>query len=85
MTILEFKREEGGCAGSAKIRLTEMEVRAISNLLYREDKPNDIVGGLNKDFFTLRELLHHGGFDRPAIEILCKTAKMERKIKNENQ
>lgn len=81
MRILRFSRDVGGCAGSAEIRLTEMEVRAISNLLYREDKPNDIVSGLNKDFFVLRELLHHGGFDRPAIEILCKTAKIERKSK----
>lgn len=77
MRILKFSRDEGGCAGSAEIRLTEMEVRAISNLLYKQDKPNDIVSGLNKDFFVLRELLHHGGFDRPAIEILCKTARMK--------
>lgn len=84
MRILKFSRDEGGCAGSAEIRLTEMEVRAISNLLYKQDKPNDIVSGLNKDFFVLRELLHHGGFDRPAIEILCKTARMK-EGKNENR
>lgn len=81
MRVLKFSRDEGGCAGSAEIRLTEMEVRAISNLLYKQDKPNDIVSGLNKDFFVLRELLHHGGFDRPAIEILCKTARMKEEKK----
>ncbi len=61
MRILKFSRNVGGFAGSAEIQLTEMEVRAISNLLYKQDKPNDIVSGLNKDFFVLRELLHHGG------------------------
>ena len=81
MRILKFSRDVGGYAGSAEIQLTEMEARAISNLLYKQDKPNDIVSGLNKDFFVLRELLHHGGFDRPAIEILCETAKIERKSK----
>lgn len=81
MRILKFSRNVGGFAGSAEIQLTEMEVRAISNLLYKQDKPNDIVSGLNKDFFVLRELLHHGGVDRPAIEILCRTAKIELKEK----
>lgn len=81
MRILKFSRNVGGFAGSAEIQLTEMEVRAISNLLYKQDEPNDIVSGLNKDFFVLRELLHHGGFDKPAIEILCRTAKIELKEK----
>lgn len=86
MTILNFSREEGGCCGRADVRLTEAEVRILSNILYRMDSHDgNVTQALNKDFFVLRELLHHGGFDRPAIEILCKTAKMERKIKNENQ
>lgn len=82
MTILNFSRQEGGCCGRADVRLTEAEVRILSNILYRMDSHDgDVTQALNKDFFVLRELLHHGGFDRPAIEILCKTAKMERKIK----
>ncbi len=77
MRILKFERGPGGYSGSAEVRLTEGEIRALSNILYKEDKPSDIVSGLNKDFYVIRELLHHGGFDRPAIEILCRTAKME--------
>ena len=82
MTILKFERfAGGGYSGAAEIRLTESEIRAIGNILYKEDKPNDIVDGLNKDFYVLRELLHHCHFDRPAIEILCKTANIELKEK----
>ena len=86
MTILNFSREEGGCCGRADVRLTEADVRILSNILYRMDSHDgDVTQALNKDFFVLRELLHHGWFDRPAIEILCKTAKIERKVKNDNQ
>lgn len=86
MRILSFSRDEGGCNGFAKVRLTEAEVRILSNILYRMDSHDgDVTQALNKDFFVLRELLHHGWFDRPAIEILCKTAKIERKEKNDNQ
>lgn len=86
MRILSFSRDECGCNGSAKVQLTEGEVRALCNILYRkDDHDGGIAQELNKDFFVLRELMHHGWFDRPAIEILCKTAKIERKVKNDNQ
>ena len=81
MRILKFERGLGGYSGSAEIRLTEGEIRALGNILYKEDKPSDIVSGLNKDFYVLRELLYHGQFDRDAIEILCRTAKIELKEK----
>lgn len=80
MRILSFSRDEGGCNGSAKIQLTEGEVRALCNILYKkDDHDGGITQNLNKDFFVLRELMHHGGFDRPAIRILCRTAKIEKK------
>lgn len=86
MIILSFSREENGCSGSAKVWLTESEIRVLCNILYKKDAHDgSIAQELNKDFFVLRELMHHGGFDRPAIEILCKTAKIERKVKNDNQ
>ena len=77
MRILKLERGLGGYSGSAEIRLTEGEIRALGNILYKEDKPSDIVSELNKDFYVLRELMYHGQFDRSAIEILCRTVKME--------
>lgn len=86
MRILSFSRGDGGCYGTANVRLTEAEVRTLSNILYRMDSHDrSVAQTLNKDFFVLRELMHHGSFDVPAIEILCKTAKIERKVKNDNQ
>ena len=80
MRILSFSRGDGGCHGTANVRLTEAEVRTLSNILYRMDSHDgDVTQALNKDFFVLRELLHHGWFDKPAIEILCRTAKIEKK------
>lgn len=80
MRILNFSREEGGCCGRADVQLTEAEVRALCNILYRMDNHDGgVAQTLNKDFFVLKELMHHGGFDRAAIDILCRTAKVERK------
>ena len=79
MRILSFSRGDGGCHGTANVRLTEAEVRTLSNILYRMDNHDgDVAQTLNKDFFVLRELMHHGGFDGAAIDILCRTAKVER-------
>lgn len=51
MTILNFSREERGCCGRADVRLTEAEVRILSNILYRMDSHDgDVTQALNKDF-----------------------------------
>lgn len=80
MRILNISRERNVCLSSAEIYLSESEIRQISTLLYRkaqDDNTNSAIHELSKDFYVLKELIQHGGFDRPAIEILCKTAKME--------
>lgn len=80
MRILNISRERNTCLSSAEIHLSESEIRHIHSILYRkaqDDSADSSIHELNKDFYVLNELVHHGGFDRPAIEILCKTAKME--------
>ena len=80
MRMLNISRERNVCLSSAEIYLSESEIRQISTLLYRkahDDNTNSAIHELSKDFYVLKELIQHGGFDRPAVEILCKTAKME--------
>lgn len=86
MRILSFSREDGGCYGTANVRLTEAEVRTLCNILYRIDNHDGgVAQTLNKDFFVLKELMHHGGFDGVAIDILCRTAKVERNGRKEKE
>lgn len=84
MRILSFSRGDGGCYGTANVRLTEAEVRTLSNILYRMDSHDrSVAQTLNKDFFVLRELMHHGSFDVPAIEIYVEPPKLKGINQNE--
>lgn len=75
MRILKLSRDANWTCGSAEVYLSASEIKMIYEILrhvIKKDETGELVKCLAADFYTLNEILQHGGFDKPAVKILCE-------------
>lgn len=75
MRILKLSRDVNWICGSAEVHLSAYEIKMLYEILrhaIKKDGTCELVKCLAADFYALNEILQHGGFDEPAVKILCE-------------